>query len=489
MIQTRVDRAHPAKGPARSLGWGSPSVPGRTTLLSLPSLVGSGESGWLFRWGAGPYLMALDSCVFLAAAVLGGHLDTGHLITFPIMIAVFAGAGLYRPRLSLSLLNDLPHLLPALAASLMAGFTVLWLLPVADSGTGLLSQTVPLLVALLLCRGAAYRAIRFARASGRIRHVTLILGAGHVGISLTRALKEHPEYGIDAIGFVDSHSPVLAEPELPAPLLGGHEHLAELISHYRVRNVMVAFGATPERELVDILRTCDRLDCEIFLVPRLFELQFVTRDMDSVWGMPLVRVRRAPYRTFSWRVKRMFDLVLSALSLVLLAPLLLACALAVRWETGPGVLFKQTRVGLDGRPFKLLKFRSLAPIDESESQTRWTISDDDRVGPVGRLLRATSLDELPQLFNVLVGDMSLVGPRPERPHFVSEFQQDIPRYMARHRVPAGLTGYAQVHGLRGDTSIEDRARFDNIYIENWSLWGDVKILLKTVGQVMRRGGG
>jgi len=153
------------------------------------------------------------------------------------------------------------------------------------------------------------------------------------------------------------------------------------------------------------------------------------------------------------------------------------------------VLFRQQRVGLDGRPFEILKFRSLKPVDERESSTNWNIKHDQRLGRVGRLMRSTSLDELPQLWNILVGHMSLVGPRPERPYFVQKYAERIPRYTSRHRVPAGLTGWAQINGLRGDTSIEDRASFDNHYIENWSLWGDVKILLRTFQQVLGRRGG
>jgi lipopolysaccharide/colanic/teichoic acid biosynthesis glycosyltransferase len=183
------------------------------------------------------------------------------------------------------------------------------------------------------------------------------------------------------------------------------------------------------------------------------------------------------------------DVLMSGVALFLLAPVFTVCALGVRLEGGPGVIFRQSRVGLDGRPFKLLKFRSLKPVDEGESQTQWSIAHDNRLGSFGRFLRKSSLDELPQLWNILRGDMSLVGPRPERPHFVDQFSTHIPRYMARHRVPAGLTGWAQVHGLRGDTSIEDRARFDNYYIENWSPWLDVKILLRTLSQVVRGGGG
>ena len=160
----------------------------------------------------------------------------------------------------------------------------------------------------------------------------------------------------------------------------------------------------------------------------------------------------------------------------------------MRLETGRGVIFRQERVGRDGVPFELMKFRSLKPIDETESQTNWNISHDNRVGPVGRFLRKTSLDELPQLFNILRGDMSLVGPRPERPHFVAQFGELYTGYADRHRVPSGLTGWAQIHGLRGNTPIDQRARFDNFYIENWTLWLDIKIILRTVVSVFTKPG-
>jgi exopolysaccharide biosynthesis polyprenyl glycosylphosphotransferase len=211
--------------------------------------------------------------------------------------------------------------------------------------------------------------------------------------------------------------------------------------------------------------------------------------MDLVWGLPLVRLRRAAFRTFSWKLKRLVDIACSAFGLLALAPVLVVIAVAVRLEVGPGIIFRQERVGLDGRAFDVMKFRTLRPVDETESATLWNIARDDRIGRVGRLLRATSLDELPQLWNILRGDMTIVGPRPERPHFVATFATTFPRYTARHRVPSGLTGWAQVHGLRGDTSIDDRARFDNYYIENWSLWADVKIILRTASTVLRRAGG
>jgi exopolysaccharide biosynthesis polyprenyl glycosylphosphotransferase len=271
------------------------------------------------------------------------------------------------------------------------------------------------------------------------------------------------------------------------PYLGEIADLADAVLTNAIQIVIVAFSSGREVEQVEVLRACDRLAVDIFVVPRLFEVHTVGRDMDSVWGIPLARLNRGAFRSFSWKLKRLMDVVVAGVAVLLLAPALLACAVAARWETG-GYFFRQTRVGLDGRRFEMLKFQSMKPVDDADAHRNWSIGSDPRVGPVGRFMRRLSLDELPQLFNVLRGDMTLVGPRPERTYFVELLAGQFPRYMARHRVPAGLTGWAQVNGLRGDTSIHDRVRFDNYYIENWSLWLDVQILLRTLVQVFQAGG-
>ncbi|BBA98566.1 putative transferase [Actinacidiphila reveromycinica] len=205
-----------------------------------------------------------------------------------------------------------------------------------------------------------------------------------------------------------------------------------------------------------------------------------------LWGHPYRPFTDLPHR--SPHGKRLLDVVLAGLALAAAAPVLAGCALAVRLADGPGVLFRQERIGLGGRPFTLLKFRTMRPADDHESATLWSIAHDDRTSAVGRLLRRTSLDELPQLWNVLRGDMSMVGPRPERPFYVQKFSAELPGYRDRHRMPAGITGLAQVSGLRGDTSIPDRARFDNHYIESWSLWQDVAIIVRTATSFFRFGG-
>ena len=361
----------------------------------------------------------------------------------------------------------------------------------------LLQQALAVLALLTLSRTVAYVVVREARRRGVVQHRALILGTGAVGRQIAEATLAHPESGLRVVGFLDDAPPDDPD-ELPLPLLGRYADLVHCIRREGVSEVIVAFGARPSGDpeapaphdatLVDALRDCDRMDCEIFCVPRFFELHHRSRDMDELWGTSLVRVRRATWRSGAWYVKRLLDRLLAALALVLLAPVMLLVAVAVRIENGPGVLFRQERVGLDGKPFTLLKFRSVRLPAAPDGSTPWSIDGDTRLGPVGRLIRATSLDELPQLVNILRGDMSVVGPRPERPEFVEEFTSAIPRYTARHRAPAGLTGWAQVNGLRGDTSIEERARFDNYYIQNWSLWLDAKIIARTVSSVLLRRG-
>jgi exopolysaccharide biosynthesis polyprenyl glycosylphosphotransferase len=338
-------------------------------------------------------------------------------------------------------------------------------------------------LAVLVTRTAFYTGMRAVRRSGAVAHHTLIIGAGTVGGRIAAILREHREYGLRPVGFCDA-DPLLASDPLPLPVLGGPDDLGALLREYDVNVVIVAFSTMREPRMVQVLRTCDRHRCEIFFVPRLFEMHALGAGVDNVWGLPLVRLRRSVFRTPSWRLKRVLDVTVSGLAVLLLAPLLAACAVAVRIESGRGVLFRQERVGLDGRPFQLLKFRSLRPVDDDESRTRWTVAHDARMGPVGRFLRATSLDELPQLLNILRGDMSLVGPRPlpERDYAMLDDW-----HRKRYLVLPGITGLWQVSG-RSELDFDDLVHLDFIYLESWSLALDLSILLKTVPAVLTRRG-
>jgi exopolysaccharide biosynthesis polyprenyl glycosylphosphotransferase len=434
-----------------------------------------------------PLFVGVDLVAVMVGQLLVEELLTPRLLAFSVLIlALFAVGGLYRPRLTPSVLDDLPSII---GRALVAGAIVTAVGAYDDGSAG--QRTLHLAFAFaaltVLGRTAAYAGVRAARRSGRFSHRTLIVGGGEMSGQLAQMLIDHPEIGLEPVGFLDD-DPLLHQDRRPVPHLGKLDVLADAIIDERVGNVVVAFGSVRESEVVDVLRACDRMACEMFYVPRLYELHAVSRDTETVWGIPLLRLRRAPFRTPLWHVKRGMDVVCSLLALVALSPVLGACALMVRLSVGSPVLFRQQRVGLDGRPFTLLKFCSMQPSATTDDAPAWNIAADPQLTRVGKLLRRTSLDELPQLWNILRGDMSLVGPRPERQYFVDQFSQRFPRYMARHRVPSGLTGAAQVAGLRGDTSIADRARFDNYYIENWSLWEDCKLLLRTVSQVVRAAG-
>ncbi len=505
MSQTWTEPRSTVSGGAITTTTSTPRRGGVVDLAGPPQVGGPAAETWwtrMARYGTRPLLVGLD-LLAVAIGVVGMEaigraigIDSPSRKTAAfgvILVCLLVLAGLYRSRLSLSVLDDLPVLLGrwlAAAAIAIMGQVVwsqaLW----ADYVINwqFLWGAVSIGVLLVLLRAIGYAVVRSLRSHRLVAHRTLVIGAGRVGNQVADILLAHPEYGLHPVGFLDA-DPRVGESASGLPVLGDPEDVIRIIETGAVRNIVVAFSSMPESEMVSLIRACDRNSCELFVVPRLFELHQVDGEMDNAWGLPLVRLRRATYRSRAWQVKRLVDVVVSGLALLVLAPLMLAIALAVRLDGGPGVLFRQERVGVDGRHFDVLKFRSLRPVNEAESATTWNVAHDDRLKPVGRFLRKTSLDELPQLINILRGDMSLVGPRPERPHFVSQFRAAYPSYEARHRVPSGLTGWAQVHGLRGDTSIADRARFDNYYVENWSLWLDVKIILRTVSSVVRGAGG
>ncbi|HTY71413.1 MAG TPA: sugar transferase [Actinomycetes bacterium] len=409
------------------------------------------------------------------------------LLTLALTMTLFASGHLYSPRLHLSLLDETPALLGRMATSI--GVVALFL--AVSSGRSvrhfLVLASLGALLQLMM-RGIVFAFLRLARKRGLVSHRTVFLGGGMVTQKLAATLRNHPEYGLRAVGCVDRTRPV-PETEEVAPWLGSTDQLEQILDMHGVNILIIAFGNEKEEDLVALIRQRAFARRQVFVVPRMFEMDVAQRAGDHIGAYPIVRLPRRALSGPSWRFKRAFDLVVASLAMICLAPVLLACAIAVRLEGGRGVIFRQVRIGKDGEPFELLKFRSMRPEAPGDADVTWNIKGNPRVGPVGRVLRKTSLDELPQLWNIIRGDMTIVGPRPERPYFVEQFSADFPRYPHRHRVPVGLTGLAQVSGLRGDTSIEDRARYDNFYIESWSFWLDLKVLLRTVREVVRGGGG
>jgi exopolysaccharide biosynthesis polyprenyl glycosylphosphotransferase len=453
-----------------------------------PLAAGSHVGAWSARLPRfGLLLFAGDVTAFVITFFFVPSFTRAHPLQFILLVLAYVWLGLYTSRLSLSVLDDLPRLVGGSVLALTCSITVSAIHGVGRADYRLFARATLLTLGVVLVRAAGYALMRRLRRLGLTSRRAVIIGADPVGRTLAQRLQDHPEHGLRVVGFVDSHPPLTGLP-LSAPLLGGQDSLARILRRHKAQVAILAFVHEREASLAAQLRECAGSGVEFFFVPRFLQIHGHNHRVDMVWGIPLARMRQAPFYSLGWPLKRLSDVVLASIALVIVAPLMLLVAVAVRLETGPGFLFRQLRVGRGGHPFTCYKFRSLKPAGEQESQERWSVAGDDRMGPVGRFIRASSIDELPQLFNVLRGDMSIVGPRPERPYFVSKFADEYPGYHDRHRVPVGLTGFAAVKGLRGNTSIGERVEFDNLYIETWSLWLDVKIIIRTFATVFKRTG-
>jgi exopolysaccharide biosynthesis polyprenyl glycosylphosphotransferase len=389
-----------------------------------------------------------------------------------VVLASFAVRGLYGRRLRLSALDDVPTIL--LGSTI--GLAALAIVDSTQTRRGLLAAVLGVSL-LVLGRMTAYAVLRRFRSLGVIRREAVLVGTGSRAADLMWRIAHHPETGLRVRGVLGAdRSP------LPGPAITGDvSNLPDLLASGAIDTVIVGDASSDEeRRVISILRNCQNGATEFFVLPRLAEL--VTAADDEVWGVPLQRLEQRRSRA-RMAVKRASDVTLATLALVAVSPLLGLAALAIRLELGPGLIYRQERVGLGGRRFELMKLRSMRPLPEG-SASEWA-ANADRTGRTGAFIRRYSIDELPQLINVIRGDMSLVGPRPERPEFVDKFGHEFPSYAYRHRVAVGLTGLAAVEGLRGDTSIEDRAYFDNWYIEHWSLWLDVKIMVRTASALLK----
>jgi exopolysaccharide biosynthesis polyprenyl glycosylphosphotransferase len=397
----------------------------------------------------------------------------------------FASGGLYRARRHIAILDELPSLCGRMLAATAAVAIIAAMRH--DSviyGADFLRGSALSAGLVIVGRAITRKLTITARKRRWVEHNAIILGSGPIASEVARLLKRYPQYGLRFTGYVDTDGRRAAR----RPLIGTIGKLDEAIALVGCDVLVVADPDCSESALMEALRQPACTACDLWVIPRLWGSRPHGGIGDHIGAIPVVQIRDTTLSGPRWAVKRVADVAFAAVALVVLSPVLILCALATRLNTGPGIFFRQERIGRYGKPFKVIKFRTIRPLDDNESQTTWSIADDSRISTIGRFLRRTSLDELPQLWNILRGDMTVVGPRPERPFFVEQFTAEYPEYAMRHRVPVGLTGLAQVSGLRGDTPISDRARFDNYYIENWSPWLDVKVLLRTLVEVLRAGG-
>jgi exopolysaccharide biosynthesis polyprenyl glycosylphosphotransferase len=431
------------------------------------------------------------------------------LLLPPLVMLLFCLRGLYRTRLRALILDGL---VPVISAVSVAAMTVAMLGIFLNGEVPEQSDWVRAwlfsLLGVGLGRVALASAQRWARGRRLVGKPVLIMGAGLVGSQVARRLETHPEYGLSPVGFLDEDPRTTTEVGgRTVPVLGTVEDLDEIVRLSGVKHLIVAFSSVADARVSLLIQRCQELGVEVAVVPRMFDTINNRVGYDTVGGLPLMSFSTVDPRGIQFAIKHGLDRVFAALLLLVLSPLLLFTAAAVRLTSPGPAFFRQRRVGRDGTAFDLYKFRSMrlepakqakvgsdaGTVDGPPSVNDATALDfllggdtapggvegDDRRTALGRLLRRSSVDELPQLLNVLRGEMSLIGPRPERPEFVELFGRDIARYGDRHRVRSGITGWAQVHGLRGQTSLDERVEWDNYYIAHWSLGLDLKIMALT----------
>lgn len=331
---------------------------------------------------------------------------------------------------------------------------------------------------MVLARFVIYALLRRARNQGKnLKHV-LIIGAGETGQKLARAFEQYPWIGFDVVGFLDDE-------RSGSEILGTTDEVDSVLDRLEENDVPVDYvyitlPLSEAKRIEGIVDTLSRELAHVYLVPDLFQFDIINSRITDIDGMPVIHLIDEVPLELNLVLKRAMDLTVSVLLLIVLSPLFAVIGAAVKLTSPGPVFYRQTRMGLNGHTFDILKFRSMTTNAEDDTGPVWASEDDDRTTTVGKYLRRTSLDELPQLINVIRGDMSLVGPRPERPVFIEEFRERVPKYMLRHKMKAGITGWAQVNGWRGDTSIKKRIECDLYYIQNWSLKLDLKILWLTV---------
>jgi exopolysaccharide biosynthesis polyprenyl glycosylphosphotransferase len=412
----------------------------------------------------------------------------------PFVVVLFALQSLYRHKLRRNFIDEVGPIETnvALAAVLVLG--IMTLTHTSQLAGAVVSKTW-LCAAILMPIPRFIHALiqKRMRRSHHFMAPALIIGTGEVAGRIAERLRAFPEYGLKPIGLLDAEDSATRLDSNPdIPIIGPPESIGAAIEMTGAEAVLIAFSQVRDESLTRVVRVAHRYKARVWVVPRMFDAVGERATVDHIGGLPLMALPSADPHGWQFNAKHIFDRVAAGLGLLAISPLLITLVVLVRLSSPGPTFFKQDRIGRDGRVFQCLKFRTMRPSGDSDadfelksSSAPGGVEGSDRRTRIGKIMRSTSLDELPQLINVLKGEMSLVGPRPERPQFVEFFEIQIHRYGERHRVKAGITGWAQVHGLRGQTSIADRVEWDNYYIENWSLALDLKILALTVVAVMR----
>jgi Undecaprenyl-phosphate glucose phosphotransferase len=445
-------------------------------------------------------LLATTAAFFLAwyvrfelevPALTKGVPEFGHYAVFlPVILVVwpivFYFHGLYQSRRDRSRVDEaLTILLATVFATFFISAILAWARPTSASAPVTFSRAFMVIflaldyLLVLALRMTARAGLQSLRLKGKNLQRILVVGAGDLGKEITWRLSAHRELGLEVVGFLDDDKGKIGRSYQGVPVLGPLRDVEEAIADHRVDQVYIALPLEAHRKMMKVLQSVGRSCVDVKLVPDVLQYATLKSSLEDLDGMPVINLSQVPLQGWHSLAKRAMDIAFAVAGILVLSPFLPLIAYLIRREDKGPIFYRQERMGLDGKPFMIWKFRSMKVDAESSTGPIWARRGDSRRTRIGSFLRRTSIDEMPQLWNVLRGDMSLVGPRPERPAFVHEFKHKIPDYMLRHRVRAGITGWAQVHGWRGNTSIKKRIQYDIYYIQNWSLLLDLKILWMT----------
>ena len=396
-----------------------------------------------------------------------------------VFLVVLQATGVYRrPWAALSQVTW--QVFRATTVGVVLAVTFTYFLRPYDFSRLVFLQFYVLVTVSLICYRPLLRRAWVKFLPGHAGENTVIVGVEDLGRLVAGKISNHPVLGLRLVGFLTRRPEIVGQEVDGLPVLGVYNDLQEILERHQVHVVIIALPLAAHDRIEQVIASVQDEMVDIKIVPDVFRYTSLHGTVEEFEGLPIIGLRGSPMEGWSWVFKRGTDLLGTLVGLILLSPLLAGLAIAVKLSSPGPVLFRQKRMGLDGRVFNMLKFRSMRVDAEQDCGPVWACQDDPRRTRLGAFMRGTSLDELPQLFNVLRGEMSLVGPRPERPEFINHFRRSVPGYMLRHKVKAGITGWAQINGWRGNTSLERRIEHDLFYIENWSLGLDLKIIFLTL---------
>ncbi len=425
-------------------------------------------SGYVKENNPGIGILSVETYFAALAAIVPGYL---------ILYNTF---DLYSSKRTAKTIYEIFNIIKANTVGLLAVMVVLYAINIPDFSRGMVGvfYGINIVAESLMRKSVRYGLRRMRRKGYNVKHI-LLVGYSRAGEEYINKIKANPEWGYEVCGILDDHVPVGAVYK-GVRVTGEIETLQTVLTDNQLDEIGITLSLSDYDRLEAIVKLCEKSGVHTKFIPDYNSVIPSRPYLEDLDGLAVVNIRRVPLNNMAnMLMKRLVDIAGALVAIVLCSPFMLTAAIAVKVTSRGPLIFKQERVGLHNKPFQMYKFRSMEVQSDAEEKKGWTVKNDPRVTKVGRLLRSTSIDELPQLFNVLKGDMSMIGPRPERPLFVEKFREEIPRYMIKHQVRPGITGWAQVNGYRGDTSIKKRIEYDLYYIENWSMAFDMKILFLT----------